>query len=63
MTKVGNAQKGAFYFWESLTGQKYAQNDPKVNYLYRRIGCIFNDKKYFANLQDADTVESSDPGI
>lgn len=43
-------------FWESLTGQKYTQNDPKVNYLYRRIGCVFNDRSFYANSQEADTA-------
>lgn len=45
-----------FTFWESLTGEKYNQNDPKVNYLYRRVGSAFNDKTYFANIQHVDTV-------
>lgn len=35
---------------------KYNQNDPKVNYLYRRIGCLFNHKSYYANLQETDTA-------
>ena len=35
---------------------KYNQNDPKVNYLYRRIGCLFNHNTYYANMQDVDTA-------
>lgn len=35
---------------------KYNQNDPKVNYLYRRIGCVFNHKSYYANMQEVDTA-------
>jgi centrosomal protein CEP76 len=51
------SQKVLIHYWESLTGAKYSQNDPKVNYLYRRVGCVFNEKKYFANMQESDTVE------
>lgn len=35
---------------------KYNQNDPKVNYLYRRTGCLFNNKSYYANMQEVDTA-------
>lgn len=52
----GAVQKAVFTYWESLTGQRYNQNDPKVNYLYRRIGCIFNDRRYYANMQESDTA-------
>ena len=58
-------------FWESLTGQKYPQSnfniykfqcsflildDPKVNYLYRKIGCVFNHKSFYGNLQQNDSA-------
>lgn len=45
-----------YKYWESLTGKVYQRNDPRVNYLYRRIGCVFNDKSFYANLQQDDTV-------
>ena len=54
--KFGNKLVKEFKFWESLTGKVYSRKDPRVNYLYRRIGCIFNDKTFFANLQKDDTV-------
>ena len=54
--KEGGAVKMTCTFWESLTGERYNQNDPRVNYLYRRIGCAFNDKKYYANVQEVDTA-------
>lgn len=53
---MASGQKMQVYFWESLTGAKYSQNDPKVNYLYRRVGSLFSDKQFFANLQESDTV-------
>lgn len=51
-----SGQKMSVYFWESLTGAKYTQNDPKVNYLYRRLGSVFNDRQFYANMQETDTV-------
>lgn len=52
----GNVVGKKFEYWESLTGKKYDQKNPRVNYLYRRIGCVFNNEKYYANLQKSDTV-------
>lgn len=43
-------------YWESLTGKIYKRNDERVNYLYRRIGCIFNDRSFFGNVQKDDTA-------
>ena len=47
-------------FWESLTGQKYQQKDPRVNYLYRKIGSVFNNENLYANLQDEESVFKTD---
>lgn len=54
---ISGVQKVQVYFWESLTGAKYSQQDPKVNYLYRRLGSVFNDRHFFANMQEVDTVK------
>lgn len=53
---TASTQKVMIHYWESLTGAKYSQNDPKVNYLYRRVGCVFSDRQFFANMQESDTV-------
>lgn len=37
-------------FWESLTGQKMDQQDPRVHRFYRTIGSCFNNKGFFANV-------------
>lgn len=42
--------------WESLTGKTMGINDPRVGLLYRRVGCVFNDKRLYANLQKDDLV-------
>ncbi|CAD5114295.1 DgyrCDS3437 [Dimorphilus gyrociliatus] len=60
---------GKVMFWESLTGQRY-QHSPislddlphekverKQNHPYKTIGCLFNDKKFFANNQSMDRVD------
>lgn len=44
--------------WESLTGKLMGINDPRVGLLYRRIGCLFNDRTIFANLQKDDLVKT-----
>ena len=43
-------------FWEALTGQKLEQDDPRVHRFYRTIGCVFNHKYFFANVQADDKV-------
>ena len=45
-----------FRFWESLTGKVYKYDDPRVNYLYRTVGCVFNDTEYYGNVQETDQV-------
>ena len=54
--KVGKTVKKTHKFWESLTGKIFSTNDPRVNYLYRRVGCVFNHKTLYANLQEDDLV-------
>lgn len=48
-----------FQFWESLTGQKFKLGDPKVKQFYRTIGCIFNHKSFYANVQPDDMVKNT----
>lgn len=43
-------------FWESLTGQRINIDDPKVFRFYKKIHCVFNDSKFYANIQIDDTV-------
>lgn len=43
-------------FWESLTAQRINLGDPKVFRFYKKIHCVFNDKKFYANIQMDDTV-------
>jgi centrosomal protein CEP76 len=43
-------------FWESLTAQRINLADPKVFRFYKKIHCVFNDKKFFGNIQVDDTV-------
>ncbi|XP_071785511.1 centrosomal protein of 76 kDa-like [Asterias amurensis] len=59
---------GLVTFWESLTGHRYIHqpinpNDPPIveqprpQYPYRTIGCVFNHQRFFANSQPSDNVE------
>jgi centrosomal protein CEP76 len=43
-------------FWESLTAKVYKYDDPRVNSLYRTVGCVFNDTEYYGNVQESDQV-------
>lgn len=58
MTKMLNDLSGKkkVMFWESLTGQKLEINDPRVHRFYRTVGCVFNHKFFFANIQADDRV-------
>lgn len=42
--------------WESLTGQRMPSDDPRVHRFYRKIGCVFNHRKFYGNIQVDDTV-------
>lgn len=52
----GQKQKPKVVFWESLTGQKMAIDDPRVHRFYRTVGCVFNNRSFFANIQEDDRV-------
>jgi centrosomal protein CEP76 len=61
--KVGNKERSKVVFWESLTGQKYEQKDPRVNYMYRRVGSVYNHQRLYANLQENDQCPKTDFGF
>jgi centrosomal protein CEP76 len=44
------------YFWESLTGTCYAQQD---QHHFRTVGCCFNDQDFFANVQVTDSCNGT----
>ena len=46
-------------FWESLTGQKFKLGDTRINSFYRSVGCVFNDKLFYANIQPDDQVKNT----
>lgn len=58
MTKMQleSQSKPRIQFWESLTGQKLDVEDPRVHRFYRTVGCIFNHKSFYANIQADDRV-------
>lgn len=56
LTRASGGGKNKYVFWESLTGQRYEQKDPRVNNLYRSIGTAYNHKSLFANIQTNDSV-------
>ena len=43
-------------FWESVLGQRYSINDPKITERYQTVNCVFNNKEFYANLQLDDRV-------
>ena len=43
-------------FWESLTGQRFEVDDPRVSKFYKTINCVFNNKSFYANSQSDDRV-------
>lgn len=53
--KLDNKKYSTTY-WESLTGQRIEVNDSKIFKFYKRIHCVLNDVKFFANIQIDDTV-------
>jgi centrosomal protein CEP76 len=46
----------AVTFWESLNGQRVNVDDPKVFRFYKKIHCVFNESRFYANIQIDDTV-------
>ena len=37
-------------FWESLTGQRFVEGDPRVQRFFRTVDCVFNNGEFYANL-------------
>lgn len=56
LTRTQQESKKKVQFWESLTGQKLESDDPRVHRFYRTVGCVFNHKYFFANVQADDRV-------
>lgn len=50
--------KAKVIIWESLTGQKFKLGDPRIKKFYRTVGCVFNDKSFYANVQPSDMFEN-----
>ncbi len=46
-------------FWESLTGSKLEQDDPRVHRFYRTVDCVFNHKSFFGNIQADNRVSNT----
>ena len=42
--------------WETINGQRMPSDDPRVHRFYRKIGCVFNHRKFYGNIQVDDTV-------
>ena len=49
----------AITFWESLTGQRYSVDDPRSIKFYQTISCVFNNKKFFGNIQIDEKVSKT----
>jgi hypothetical protein len=45
-----DGSKRKIHFWESLTGSKLEQDDPRVHRFYRTIDTVFNNKAFYANV-------------
>lgn len=54
--KDAQGGKHKIIFWESLHGQKMMSDDPRVHRFYRTVGCVFNNRSFFANIQEDDRV-------
>lgn len=53
-------RKWRITFWESLTGVRYDQKDPRVHYMYRRVGTVFNHRGLLGNIQENDMAFHTD---
>lgn len=52
-------KEGRQYFtflWESLHGTMVQPNDPTVGGFFKTVGCVFNHRSFYANLQAEDRV-------
>ena len=70
LTKGGGGAGGDdVTFWESLTGQTYShaplrlgdlasmEKQPAQQHRYVKVGCAFNHKHFYANIQPLDDVQ------
>lgn len=46
-------------FWETINGQRLLHDDPRIHRYYRKIGCVFNHKHFYANIQLDDIVANT----
>ena len=53
--KIGKVRT-EYKFWESLTGRVYVFGDAKIDYLYRKVDCVFGWDSLYANMQRSDMV-------
>jgi centrosomal protein CEP76 len=60
MTKSPDPSKKKVHFWESLTGTKLEQEDPRVHRFYRTVDCVFNHRAFYGNLQADNRVINTD---
>lgn len=51
--------KSKVQYWESLTGTKLDQDDPRVHRFYRTVDCVFNNKNFYANIQADNRVANT----
>ena len=58
--KLANIPRFKYQFWESLTGKIFEQSDPRINFYYRKLGCMFNNEVVYANCQPRDVVSDLD---
>ena len=56
ITRAKEEKKILVTFWESLTGQRTAVDDPKVFRFYKRIHCVMSNCNFYANIQLDDSV-------
>ena len=42
--------------WESISGLRLDTTDSNLHRYFRKVGCVFNPTKFFANVQVDDTV-------
>lgn len=53
------SKRAKITLWETLTGQRFKLGDPRLKRFYRTVGCVFNDKAFYANIQPSDLVENT----
>ena len=53
----------SYVFWESLTGHHFDSKDPQAASMYKKIGCIFSNKAFYANIQPVDGMGATDFNI